>query len=174
MKQTKTIIPETKLHDGINICKENAQRLYLDAYVLFQSKRYISSYVLWTLSVEEFGKAVLLLKVLQQNRSITEKEYKEIFIEHRPKLGAILMEMVDVLPKEEDRRKTKEWFEEMISQEHLRKLNAIYVNWDKNKGRWSCPMDIEDDDARARAIQSKRTASVVSHLTETMIKTGKI
>lgn len=58
----QSVIPLDSLRIGITLSLENAERLLKDARILFKNKRYASATCLVTLSLEEVGKAVLLVR----------------------------------------------------------------------------------------------------------------
>lgn len=52
-----------EIADGMNTARENARRLYADAKLLFDAKRYSSACALAILSVEEAGKPAILRRI---------------------------------------------------------------------------------------------------------------
>lgn len=73
LKQYKDRLNPSQVADGINAANKNAERLYLDAKLLFENSRYPSSIALSILSVEESGKASILRGL---SLSVSGKELK--------------------------------------------------------------------------------------------------
>jgi AbiV family abortive infection protein len=63
LAQYKGRLTPQQAADGINEARGNAERLYADAAVLFEQKRFESACALAILSIEEFGKPAILRRV---------------------------------------------------------------------------------------------------------------
>jgi AbiV family abortive infection protein len=63
MPQYRGRLTPAQVADGINAARANAQRLYDDAKLLFEAKRYPSACALASLSIEESGKPALLRRI---------------------------------------------------------------------------------------------------------------
>jgi AbiV family abortive infection protein len=80
LNQYKGTLTPSEIAAGINAAKRNGKRLYEDAKILFESKRYPTAASLAILSIEESGK-VSLLRALSVARN--DKERNETWVEYR-------------------------------------------------------------------------------------------
>lgn len=73
-------IPNVVIPEGIKHCYINASNLAEDSELLFKAKRFSSALSLLTLAEEEVGKGLLLYDIVKQERDMTDKEYRKIFM----------------------------------------------------------------------------------------------
>lgn len=140
------MIPLNNVQMGIELSLENAKRLLEDAKLLFENKRYASAVSLGALSLEELGKAVLLLNELTQKRDISASAYKKIFRSREahiekfkaPFKYAELYGFKSVGYVEKQR--INKLIDAFSKDFNLRKQRGFYVDW--IKGKWWSPVKL--------------------------------
>src|SRR3989344_2482312 len=99
-KQTKKgnkngfyLIDKKLVENGIFLCIVNSQKLLADCKTLLKTNSSLSSVLgLYTFSLEEFGKYLLLRDILGQSNTYQCKVSKDIFSNHRKKIDRALEE----------------------------------------------------------------------------------
>ena len=80
------LIPLKHIPKGVRLCYENCKRLFDDAVLLEDKKRFSTSIANVILAQEELAKALILFGHYQSGSDISKKDVKEIFRNHRLRL----------------------------------------------------------------------------------------
>ena len=147
-------IPHDKFLNGIRLCRRNAKRLLLLADEAYSKECFHASFLLGFASLEETGKAVIILNHIN-DECITFEKYKNELKNHDKKiLEALKMEHENIL--EVFRLGFREAFlKELKSTEPKEKdikeitdirLDSIYVDYDFIENGWKKPKkDVKQD-----------------------------
>jgi AbiV family abortive infection protein len=137
------MIPLKSVQTGIELSLKNTQRLLDDAKLLFENKRYASAVSLGVLSLEELGKAILLLNELVQKKDASATVWKKIFRDadaHIKKLKAP-HKYNKLLGFESEyysgEQKINTIINSLSKDFNLRKQRGFYVDW--IEGKWWSP-----------------------------------
>ena len=79
----------TDLKEGVNLSKNSAERLLQDAQVLFDRGKYVSSFLLSQLSLEEPAKAFKLIDKHLKGKTFSKKEWEDFALSHDEKIKYI-------------------------------------------------------------------------------------
>lgn len=146
-------IPSKSCQEGSGLCLNNAIRLSQDTRLLYKNERYLTSYCLATLALEEIAKGVELLKASKNGKDITKTKWTELKA-HKEKIRIgrkvamqsfeerfrLILKRLKTLPKEKYDEvdlilaDTYKWLKEKF----------LYVDWDQNN--WTAPMKFRKAD----------------------------
>lgn len=124
--------------EGIQDAIDNATRYLKDATLLYDHKRYPSSFLLSMLSYEESGKALLLMDYKSKGKAITKNQWKKRFCSHKTKnlisLRAIWKDanFVSVMP---------DWGISVSKFDVDWKNVFTYADYDFENQKWTTPTD---------------------------------
>ncbi|RJO60252.1 AbiV family abortive infection protein [candidate division WS5 bacterium] len=137
-----------QLIDCLKKCMENAEALVKTADLLFNNKLYGPSITISVLSLEEIGKAGHATYMLLEDKpnELLWYLFWEKFKDHQFKIRSVIasshatardllgkpltwQEMIDVSPG----------FDKLAKKYHNNKLKGMYVDYDKNKGKFVIP-----------------------------------
>lgn len=136
-----------EIAEGINAANRNARRLYEDAKILFDTKRYPSSAALAILSIEESGKIPILRRLAVATDGDEVDECWRAYRWHTEKnvswilpdlLAAGARRLDDFRPLFDDDSDHPELLDQV-------KQLALYSDC-LNEGHWSEPADVVDDE----------------------------
>ncbi len=128
-------IPLKHIPNGVRLCYENCKRLFDDAVLLEEKKRFSTSITNVILAQEELAKALILCRYYQSGSNISKKDVGEIFRNHRLRLEEFSDYFFGINSKlaKEDIAKFRLFslFSKGTKEQHM------YVDWSE-KG-WSSP-----------------------------------
>ena len=141
------LIPQDKFLTGIRLCRRNAKRLLLLADEAYSKECFHASFLLGFASLEETGKAVIILNHMNEEY-INFKQYKRELKNHDKKiLEALKMEHENIL--EVFNLGFRKAFLKELKSTELKKidvkkisdirLDSIYVDYDFVKNTWKRP-----------------------------------
>jgi len=91
------LIPQKKFLNGIRLCRRNAKRLLFLADEAYSKECFHASFLLGFASLEETGKAVMILNYINEEH-ITFKQYNDELKKHDKKiLAALNMEHYNII-----------------------------------------------------------------------------
>lgn len=127
-------IPNRELKEGIRLSVENAEKLVSDAEILFDNNRYTIASYLSVVSLEEQGKALILLKKFLDKEDITRKYWNYKLEHHEPKIIATL-ELVYSKYKSVKIKTNKSQWKRIDTADFAKSIlkqkpKTIYVDWD--------------------------------------------
>lgn len=149
------LIPHDKFLNGIRLCRKNAKRLLFLADEAYSKECFHASFLLGFASLEETGKAVIILNHIN-DEYITFKQYKNELKNHDKKIlealkmehenmlevynlgfrEAALKELKSTEPKEKDIKEITDI-----------RIDSIYVDYDFIKNKWKNPKKNVKQDA---------------------------
>ena len=168
-------IPNSKFHEGLELCERNAERLYRAAFQAFQNGNYLCSFILGFNCWEEIGKAFLILDNWDGD-FIPQKKWGAEFMGHHTKIqkaryrrdqllaGQILEGSEGVID-----------FKLVPDIEYTKKMvvmrtACVYVDYDFKEELWKSPMELmERLDELAMSVRGMADQSK-----EALIKMKKI
>ena len=155
-------IPRNKLIDGSTICFKNASRLAHDAKLLYDSKRYSSCLPLAVLALEELGKGYMLMRAYDNNEDITSENWKKEFKSHTEKLRIISKTFQTSPIKNPNKEKAVQQLSKLFDMLGEKKIESLYVDWNKNQNQWQYYDDCESDKQKIaeQAIKANDTLIV--------------
>jgi len=148
-------IPQSQFLNGIRLCRRNAKKLFQLANEAHSKGCYHASYLLGFASLEETGKALLILNHINDEK-ITYRRYKKNFLNHEIKilesLKMIFPNLAETFARVPREAITHYIHEYEKEQEKLSKdikdlrLKSIYVEYDFNRNKWERPnIDMKKD-----------------------------
>ena len=140
------IVPVTSVREGALSALANAEELLRGASLLLERK-FVSTYDLIILALEEIGKAVLLWKNSDNYRKEIKIKRDDWFFDHSPKLEAAFW-------FHRKGRDLKSLGINVNLQDFLERIKcereeSIYVDWDAEVGKWIKPQEWFIDHSRS-------------------------
>ena len=131
---SRQLIPKSEIPEGVDICLENSKRFFEDANTLAKQQKYQSALLLITLSMEELGKANLLLQHFEQNEDVSKDQVEKYFRVHEMRLDEFhkMFENSTQMPSW-----AKGW-KGYGDRNHDFKLKITYTDWFESK--WHNPL----------------------------------
>lgn len=129
---------------GLELCEENANRLFEKMHEVSNHKHYLSAFYLGTIALEEYGKAFLILENWDKDE-ISKTKWKKQFTHHLTKMRNILK----LSKKERVYRDKKIGIDiddkEEIDEHFLKSIIGLrdvcrYVDFNFEEGKWNSPM----------------------------------
>jgi AbiV family abortive infection protein len=127
-------IPNRELKEGMNLSIENAKNLVNDAEILIKNGRYTTASYLSVVSLEEQGKALILLKKLLNKEDITKEYWADKLEHHEPKIIATYdlvfskYRHIAIVKRKSQRKRidSADFAKHILNQ----KPKNLYVDWD--------------------------------------------
>ena len=155
--------PISNYDKGITLSKENAERLFENAKMLFEAKKYSSASYLALQGIEEIGKALLFLEYKREKKKITKSQWEKVFKDHTKKLEKVLEAITKHCTKirvSEGFGKSKKYLPENKVLKMMRrglmqdKDEFAYIDYDFHRQKWLTPLkpDFIDLEGVVKAI----------------------
>lgn len=135
-------IPEKKLVDGGNLSLKNAIKLLNLANELFnkENPEYNISIYLAVISLEELGKAIMLIESAEAHEKIYKTKWKNKFENHKSKILAAVNHIKKFVDEEDPELENKlEKLNELKSFSLNivnEKLATLYIDWNAERNNW--------------------------------------
>jgi len=142
------VIPKCQYLTGIRLCRRNAKKLYLLGNEAFEKELYHSAYLLGFASLEETGKALVILDYINHNH-ITYNQYKKKIKNHYLKIKKTMiarnpniLEVFRIAPREyvqPQLKKSEPRFIQLGEDMVDLRMDSIYIDYDFENGKWKKP-----------------------------------
>jgi AbiV family abortive infection protein len=178
-------IPNKKLVEGAELCRDNAVMLATTAADIFDEHPVVGSF-LSILALEEVGKGICLLKKHETGNDLEENEWNELAkwgCAHERKLKAVDVALRDPysLLKPHDLSVQLEQIKDLDDQayalarevQHL-KLAYLYVDWDRETAEWIQPISRQVYDSSDALERLKAAICLLSQKLRTLESEGEI
>jgi AbiV family abortive infection protein len=131
------MIPIKMLDEGIQLCKENVDRLLYDAYILDKEGSHGHALALAILAMEEYAKKLILVaSAISPGES--DEPLEKAFKSHDYKLEWACDRLIRALPDASQGKPLQEKVEELKKLLSTLKLSCLYVDHDDEMG-WIDP-----------------------------------
>jgi len=123
---------------GVTYALKNSDSLYQSAKILLDNGRYAHALSIATLALEEFGKHCILKEHMMEGRDVDSVFWEKYIKKHEEKLKAIPKHLDQYTPKDADEKVKQdlEKYKKYLIELGIRKLENLYVDWDKIKEKW--------------------------------------
>ncbi len=138
MDKENWIIKNEKLSTGVTYALKNSDSLYQSAKILLDNGRYAHALSIATLALEEFGKHCILKEHWMEGKDIDSVFWIKYIKKHEEKLKAIPKHLDQYTPKDADEKAKQELekYKNYLVELGKRKLENLYVDWDKIEEKW--------------------------------------
>ena len=139
-------IQNKDLGEGATYSLKNAYNLHQSAKTLFDNGHYAHSLSIATLALEEFGKHCIIKEHWMEGKDLNFDVWQNKILKHDKKLEAIPNHLEKFTPKNEPPNVKQELkrYRKYLLELAKRKLEHLYVDWDKISEKWQV---VDDSDS---------------------------
>ena len=141
------IIPENKLHKGIDLCHQNVTRFLEDADLLYKNQSYGHALSLAILALEEHGKKLILITLKKKLTRMDKELWSILFRRHSDKVAVTFRIFTETLEEKPPEDELEEVYRN-IPKIDLMKQRGLYIDYFKDD--WHSPFE---NDIKKAAIK---------------------